>query len=109
MSLPMIQQVKTINSSAIAAIGISSATLLIVSKNGIGYGYPVSALRKAMGGFGAVCRLFSQIKNGEVSAGQSWAQIKKAVDAQGKKARRYTAGQTAKMLNNPINTIIEGV
>lgn len=103
MSLPKLTRASSVESAAVMAVGISPATLVFQSKTGVAYGYPVSAVKRALGiSWAQVSNLYQDVVAGEVSAGQTWNTVRKAVSEQGKHSRKYKPWQTKAIMSNPI-------
>ena len=93
--LPQLTNTAVVQSSAATLVGLSPATLIIVSKTGVAYGYPLSALKKAFGwSYAKSSQFFNEMVDGTVSVGKGWSMLKKACESTGKKHRKYTAKES---------------
>lgn len=101
--LPQLSNTAIVQSSAATLVGLSPATLVIVSKTGVAYGYPLSALKKAFGwSYAKSSQFFNEMAEGKVSVGKAWSMLKKACESTGKKHRKYTTRQSITMMQNAI-------
>lgn len=101
--LPQLHYAKTLESHAVSVVGFSPATLVFVSKQGVAYGYPVVALKRAFNwSFAQVMSFYRQIESGDVSAGRAWSQVKKACESTGKTYRKYTSRQSVCLIKAAI-------
>lgn len=92
-------KVTFIESSAVLAVGLTKTEMLLFTKNGLAYGYSIEALKTALGVKKAeIKQLYKDLARGAVSAGQTWAHIKKSLATIGETARKYTYVESADLL-----------
>lgn len=92
-------KVTFIESSAVLAVGLTKTEMLLFTKDGRAYGYSIKALKTAMGvKKEQIKQLYKDLAEGLVSAGQTWAQIKKSLATIGETAHKYTYVESADLL-----------
>ena len=92
-------KVTFIESSAVLAVGLSKNEMLLFTKDGRAYGYSIQALKAALGVKKAeIKQLYKDLARGAVSAGQTWAHIKKSLATIGETAHKYTYVESADFL-----------